>query len=270
MTRAALRVLAATGIVWVAGCREPAPSAPARIRYDGSTSISRVVLAELAPRFVERTGVPVQIERSGAGQGLKRLLAGEVEVAGVSRRLTPDELRLEPYFQIIGYDALAVYVNVTSPVRALTRAQVKALFTGPPPSWRAFGGAAVPVKPCTERLSSERATLQALQALALDGEPYGRVTEREDPSDCLAFVAGEPGGVAVASVTYAAPGVRAVTVDGVDPTPADVRTSRYPLTRPLLLVARAPPAGNLAALFDIALSPEGQAVVARAGFVPAR
>jgi ABC-type phosphate transport system substrate-binding protein len=126
------------------------------------------------------------------------------------------------------------------------------------------------VKPCTERLASERATLEALRALALDGARYGRVTEREDPSDCLAFVAREPGAVAAASITYAAPGVRALAIDGLAPTPANVRASRYLLTRPLLLVAREPPSGPLAALFELALSPEGQAAVARAGFVPAR
>jgi phosphate transport system substrate-binding protein len=269
MRRGPLAVLA-VGLSLLA-CRDPAPPPrPAALRYDGATSISRVVLAELAPLFTARTGVPVEIGRSGAGVGLKRVLAGEVEVAGVSRRLTPEELALSPYFQIVGYDALAVYVNEANPVRALTTAQLKAIFTGPPASWRELGGAALPVKPCTERLASERATLEALRALALDGAAYGRVTEREDPSDCIAFVAAEPGGVAVASLTYTTPGVRAVAVDGVEPTPAAARASRYPLTRPLLLVARQPPAGPLAELFELALSPEGQAIVARAGFVPAR
>jgi len=49
-----------------------------------------------------------------------------------------------------------------------------------------------------------------------------------------------------------------------------VRASRYPLTRPLLLVARAPPTGPVAAMFELVLSPEGQAAIANAGFVPAR
>jgi len=262
---------AVLAVCLLAACRDEAPPRRLqRIRYDGATSISRVVLAELAPTFKSRTGVPLDIDRSGAGVGLKRVLAGEVEVAGVSRRLTPAELGLSPYFQIIGYDALAVYVNEANPVRALTRAQVKAIFTGPPPSWRGLGGAATPVKPCTERLASERATLEAVRALALDDAAYGHVTELEDPADCIAFVAAEPGGVAVASITYTAPGVRAVAIDGVEPTPAAARASRYPLTRPLLLVAREAPAGPLAELFALALSPEGQAVVARAGFVPAR
>jgi phosphate transport system substrate-binding protein len=247
-----------------------APPPPAELRYDGATTISARILPALAPAFRAKTGVPLRIERSGAGVGLRRVLAGEVDVAGVSRSLTAQELARKPYFQIIGYDALAVYVNESNPVRALSRAQLKAIFTGQATSWKDVGGKPVKVVPCTERLDSERATLDAFRALAMGGAAYGKVTEREDPADCLAFVTREPGGIAAASVAFAVPGVRTVTVDGLEPLPVHVRASRYPLTRPLLLVAREQPAGPLAAFFELALSPEGQSAIANAGFVPAR
>ncbi len=252
------------------GKRAEAPPAPAEVRYDGATTISSRILAGLAPTFRARSGVPLRIERSGAGVGLRRLFAGEVDVAGVSRSLNAAELARKPYFQIIGYDALAVYVNEANPVRELSRAQLKAIFTGTASSWKDVGGKATRIQACTERLDSERATLDAFRTLAMGGAPYGKVVEREDPADCLALVSREPGGIAAATVAYAVPGVRIVTVDGLDPLPVHVRASRYPLTRPLLLVAREPPRGPLAALFELVLSPEGQAAMANAGFVPSR
>ena len=265
------RALGAVVLLALAACgKGEAPPAPAELRYDGATSISSRILPAIAPTLTARAGVPLRVERSGAGVGLRRVLAGEVDVAGVSRSLTAAELARKPYFQIIGYDALAVYVNAANPVRELSRAQLKAAFTGAAGSWRELGGAATRILPCTERLDSERATLEALRALALDGAPYGKVTEREDPADCLAFVGREPGGIAAASASYGVPGVRVVSVEGHEPLPVHVRASRYPLTRPLLLVAREPPRGPLATLFELALSPEGQAAIANAGFVPAR
>lgn len=252
------------------GKRADAPPAPTEIRYDGATTISSRILTALAPSFRAKAGIPLRIERSGAGVGLRRMFAGEVDVAGVSRSLTAAELASTPYFQIIGYDALAVYVNEANPVRELSRAQLKAIFTGAAGSWKDLGGRPTRILPCTERLDSERATLESFRALALGGAAYARVTEREDPADCLAVVAREPGGISVATVAYAIPGVRVLTVDGLDPLPVHVRASRYPLTRPLLLVAREPPRGPLATLFELVLSPEGQAAIAKAGFVPAR
>ncbi len=252
------------------GGRAPPPPAPSEIRYDGATTISSRILTAVAPSFRGKTGLPLRIDRSGAGVGLRRLFAGEVDVAGVSRSLSAAELAQKPYFQIIGYDALAVYVNEANPIRELSRAQLKAIFTGGAASWKDLGGRPARIQPCTERLGSERATLESFRALALGGAAYANVTEREDPADCLALVAREPGGIAVATVAYAIPGVRILTVDGVDPLPVHVRASRYPLTRPLLLVAREPPRGPLATLFELVLSPEGQAALANAGFVPAR
>ncbi len=266
-----LRVVAVltVGALGCARTPEPPPR-PAEVRYDGATSISRKILVDVGPDLQARSGVALRMESSGAGIGLRRMLAGEVEVAGVARSLTPAELGYKPYFQIIGYDALGIFVNAANPIRSLTRAQITAIFTGATRSWKPFGGKDLAVAPCTERLASERATLEALQTLALDGAPYSHVKELEDPSDCLDYVAKEPGGICAASTTYAIPGVRAVLVDDLEPSPSNVRASRYALTRPLLLVTREPPSGPVALLFDMALSPQGQAAVARAGFVPAR
>ncbi len=266
-----ISALGATFVLALAcGKRADAPPPPAEVRYDGATTISSRILTALAPSFHAKAGIPLRIERSGAGVGLRRMFAGEVDVAGVSRSLTAAELARKPYFQIIGYDALAVYVNEANPVRALSRAQLKAIFTGAAASWRDVGGKPARILPCTERLDSERATLESFRSLALGGAAYAHVTEREDPADCLALVAREPGGIAAATVAYAVPGVRIVTVDGLDPLPVHVRASRYPLTRPLLLVAREPPRGPLATFFELVLSPEGQAAIASAGFVPSR
>ena len=166
-----ISALGATLVLALAcGKRADAPPPPAEIRYDGATTISSRILTALAPSFHARAGIPLRIERSGAGVGLRRMFAGEVDVAGVSRSLTAAELARKPYFQIIGYDALAVYVNEANPVRALSRAQLKAIFTGAAASWKDLGGRPTRILPCTERLDSERATLESFRSLALGGE----------------------------------------------------------------------------------------------------
>jgi phosphate transport system substrate-binding protein len=263
--RASIAIAAALGLA-CARAPDPAPV----VVYDGATTIADRVLADAAPLLRARAGATLRVLRHGSGKGVQAALAGEVDVAGVSRGLTAEELARRPYFQIIGYDALAAYVHASSPVRALTRAQLRDLFTGRARTWRAVGGPALPVVACTEHLDSGRATLEAFQALVLDGAAYGPVHELEDPSDCVAWLAATPGGVAIATAALARPGVRAVTVDGRDPTPQNVRAGTYPITRPLLLVSRAAPTGAVRALFDVVLSPEGQRIVERNGLVPAR
>jgi phosphate transport system substrate-binding protein len=270
--RGALKVLVCAAVA-ATGCSKT-PESTARpapeIRYDGATTISNKLLPEVIPAFRARSGVTVHVDRSGAGKGLKAALAGQVDVAGVSRSLKPEELAAKPYFQIIGYDALGIWVNDQNPVKSLTKAQLRGIYSGKVTSWREIGGKPLPIVACTERVLSERATLDAVRMLILDGGDFGRVKELEDPADCLKAVQSDPSVITAATMTYAVPGVRAVAVEGLEPTPANVRGSRYLLTRPLLLVTKEPPTGATRELFDFMLSPEGQAIVARAGFVPAR
>jgi phosphate transport system substrate-binding protein len=250
----------------LAGCKggESAPAAKAPLTYDGATTVSKRILQEAVPAFTAKTGVTfTHIGTSGAGKGLKAALAGEVSVAGVTRSLTAEELAQNPYSQIIGYDALGVFVAEGNPVRALTKAQLKAIFTGKVKSWKEVGGKDVPIVACTEVLSSGRATVDAFKAMALDGAAFGPVKEMEDPSDCLKLVAGEPGGVTPATVAYAIPGVVAVSLDGIEPVAQSVRSGAYLLSRPILLVSKAVPQGSLKEFFEFMLSPEGQALVGK-------
>ena len=254
--------------VLLASCKGGREAPP--LTYDGATSISRHVLAEAIPAFEAKAGLRFgKVDQGGGGRGLERLFAGEVEIAGVARQLTRDELAHQPYFQIIGYDAVGVFVHERSPVKALTKAQLKAIFTGAIVNWKDVGGPNLPIVACTEPLGSGRNTLAVFRTAVLDEAPYGPVREEPDPADCLRFVAATPGAVSFATVAYAIPGVRPVSVDGVEPTPARVLDSSYLLSRPLLLVTRKRPEGPSAAFLDFVLSPEGQKIVGKK-FIPVR
>jgi phosphate transport system substrate-binding protein len=263
--------LAAASIALLAGCsRQGDSTPPADLTYDGATSISRNILDEAVPAFERKAGLKFgRIDQSGGGKGLGRLFAGEVGLAGVARQLTSDELARKPFFQIIGYDALAVFVHPKNPVKGLSRAQLKAIFTGAIVNWKDAGGPNLPIVGCTERHNSGRNTLAVFQSIVLDEAPFGKVHETADPADCLAFVAATPGAVTFATVAYAVPSVRIVPVEGVEPTRTAVLDSSYLLSRPLLLVTRSAPTGPAAAFFDFMLSPEGQSIVGKK-FIPAR
>jgi phosphate transport system substrate-binding protein len=248
----------------------PAPRPKGGLTYDGATSISNRILPLALPAFEKKSGFTLKVERSGGGKGLKAMFAGFADVAGLSRVLSPEERSRKPTVAIIGYDALGVWVNDQNPIRGLTRDQLKGIFTGKITNWKQLGGKDRAVVACTEHLLSERSTLEAFRQLALDGAPYAGVKELEDPSDCLKLVATDPDAITAATTAYAIAGIRPIAIDGVAPDQQHIRNSTYPLTRPLLLVTREPPVGPLREFIEFMVSPEGQALVAQAGFVAAR
>ena len=263
-TRGAVLVAAAALVL----AARPAPAE--ELTYDGATTIAKQIMKDAVPAFQAKTGVKfTKVGMSGAGKGLKAALAGEVSVAGVSRSLTPDELAQKPFFKIIGYDALGVFVNAANPVKVLTKAPPKAIYTGQAKSWKAVGGPDLPIVACSEKLNSGRATVDAFKNLVLDGQAYGPVKELDDASDCVKLVATSKGAIAPASLVYAVQGTRSLPVDGVHPTPDDIRAGTYLLARPLLLVSKTAPQGALKQFFEFMLSPEGQKLVVKS-FVPVR
>ena len=238
------------------------------VTYDGATTIGFHLLPDVAPLY-ERLGYRFgAIGDRGTNRGLEAVRAGRVDVAGVLREMTGDE-KAELRCVLVGHDALGVFVCEANPVRGLSRGQLKGIFTGRVRGWKEVGGPDAPVVPVTEIKTGGRGTVLELRRLALDGEDYGPTREHEDAPDCLLDVARDASAITAASMSMAIPGVRALAIDGAEPTASNVRAGSYPLGRPMYLVARhgAPP--RVEALLAPLLSQEGQAVVARK-FTPAR
>jgi len=66
--------------------------------------------------------------------------------------------------------------------------------------------------------------------------------------------------------------VKAITVDGIEPTVANVNSGSYPISRPLFMFVDATknyPSGIVADFLRFALSPEGQEAVIGVGYVNA-
>jgi phosphate transport system substrate-binding protein len=242
-------------------------AALAPVSYDGATTIGFHILPRLEPLYRRVGGSFGPIGDRGTNRGLEAVRAGKADVAGVARDLTPAE-KGELACALICHDALGVFVNAGNAVRNLTRAQLKGIFTGRVRSWRELGGPDVAVDPVTEVKTGGRGTVLELRRIALEGEDYGPTREYEDAPDCLLHVARDPAAVTVASMAMAIEGTRAVAIDGVEPIAEQVRAGRYLLGRPMYLVARKPASEAVRLLFEVALAPEGQAVIARS-FTPA-
>lgn len=243
----------------------------AGLTYEGSSTIGENIMPDATKAFSAKSGKNFDsIGLLGSGKGFKALMEGKTQIAGLSRALTGDEKRQKPYSQIIGYDAIAVFVNVENPVKDLKKEQIKGIFTGNITNWKDVGGPNKPIVVITEILSgSDRATIKEFKEMALDGEAYGKTKEIDKPHDCVLAVEKDPWAITHASLSFKEPKVKAVSAMGVTPTNTTIQSGEYFLARPLVLATKELPAGDIKAFFDFILSPEGQAIVAKR-FVPVK
>jgi len=244
------------------GSREK--SAARTLTYEGATTIGANIMPEATRLFATHTGLIFSyIGGAGADAGFKAAVEGRATFGGVARELTADEKAKVGGSEVIGYDVLGVFVNRNNPVRNLTRSQVKQIFTGQATNWKQFGGPDRPITVYSEKLTGGRATVRAFKDMVLGGDSYGPVKELEDATDCIKNVATDDGGITASSMSFAIPGVLAVAIDGAGPTPREVQSGRYPLKRPLILVTKDVPSGDVRAFLDFMLTKEAQAIVAR-------
>jgi phosphate transport system substrate-binding protein len=247
-------------------------SAPAmaEITYEGSSTIGLSIMPEAREAFARKTGVRFSsIMTQGSGKGFKAAIEGKALVAGVSRTLTLEEQAHDPYYQIIGYDALTVFVHPKNPVKTLTKRQVKEIFAGRIKNWKDLGGRDLAIVCVTQADSEQQGTTTSFKEVVMDGASLraDRVKMHE-PSDMVSRVEQEEAGITFASLRFSRPAVRSMTIDDIAATAENVRSGAYALSRPLLLVTRGLPSGELALFMSFMLSAEGQRIVARE-FVPA-
>jgi phosphate transport system substrate-binding protein len=246
-------------------------SGAADVTYGGSSTLHDTVLqGGVLQGFQAKTGVKVVIgDISGTGKGLKALAEGKLSIAGAGRTLTLDERKAGLLGTIVAYDGLALFVNRANPVKSLSRDQLKAIYTGKTRSWKEVGGKDLAITPIIEPLSSKRATVQLIQELVLDGAPFlTGIREMEQLHDQVVEVSKSPGAFCVASVGFLSnvpaavkANVQPIAIDGTQPTDADIRSGAYLLSRPMLLVTKGVPAGDVKKFVDYLLSRDGQAVV---------
>ena len=237
------------------------------LRYAGATTLQRSFMPEASRVFQSETGVRIQIDGGNTNPAIRALLAGEIDMAGAGRLLTPAEKQQGLVEHFLGWDALAVVVPRSIAVENLTLEQLRGIFSGETRNWKDVGGKESPIVVVTSPKGSGMRS--AVQDLILKGKAF---TTQEVVSGVVGQADQQvtmfPAAITAVSLSMVDNArVKVLSVDGVAPTVANVAAGRYPLAKPLALVTRGQPRGQLQRFIEFATSERGKAILAR-DFVP--
>ena len=258
------------GVV-VAGCGNPG-----KIIIRGSNTFGE----ELAPRLIaeyrkEHPTVVFDTEYKGTTYGMGALMVERCDIAAASRPVSTNEVQLakdrdvEFNDHVIGAYSVAVIVNAGSPVRNLTRDQVRDIFTGAVTNWKEVGGPDAPIHLCSRDEIS--GTYLGFRELAMENKPYALGLKAfTNYLGIIQKVAQDANGIGYASIDLGSKdGVRAVSIGGVAPTIASVNGGQYPYARVLHLYTDTTKESSPTREFvQFVQSKRGQEILTRMGFVP--
>ncbi len=254
---------------------------PTPIRAQGVPHVAKVMRS--AAVELGKKGISVRVaEDSGNVPAITALGTGEIDIALLGRAMTAEEKSDYPDRQFhefpLGSQVIVVLVSKSvwdGGVRALKKAQLMELYEGHIKSWKELGGADEPVKffePAhgngTWEIFANWLYGDVRKAPAV---PWEEVPDGSAAQGAVQFQAGS-GSVAPyrwANRQDVFP-LSIIEEDGtvIDPTPENVASGKYPLTRPTFIVTGDRPATQKRKVVEFLTGPEGQAIVAANELLP--
>ena len=237
----------------------------AEVTVVGSTSIQPFAEALAEEFMAHHLRQKIFIQGGGSTAGIQAVLTGASQVGMSSRKLEESEKQLIA-IPII-YDAIAVIVHRTNPLDNLSMDQIRKIYAGKITRWKEVGGADRAITLVTrEEGSGTRETFQNLVMGKNEEVTLGALVQDSNGA-IRQVVADDPNAIGFISLGLVNDRVKALTIDGIEPTLENIRTRRYQIIRPFLFVFKSTPQGVAKEFLDYVLSPAGQKLLVQEGLV---
>jgi len=234
----------------------PTMAAAGSLRYEGSSTIGKIIDDARTVYKNSTFSVDVVSESSGGEQCALRKVC---DLGGVAREIEPKILEQGVVSTLIAKDAIAAIVHKDNPIKELSTAQLRDIFTGKITHWSQVGGLDLPIQPYMVKAAS--ATREVFAKHVLDGENYGENVKVATPdATMVTTVSKEVGAIGQISFSFFSDfsNVKPLTIDAQAPS---VNNPHYSINRPLHIVTNGQPTGEIKAFLEWLLSSEGQVVV---------
>jgi len=196
---------------------------------------------------------------------------GSADIAVVGRTLAPEEKDYTA--TVVGWQGIAVMVNASNRVGEVSLNHIVDVFSGKAKTWDELGGLESRIT-VIGREEGKGVRPYFEQLLGLNGTLVKGKSVLEPDKEAIKAVAGNLNAVSyldlnvgLANVTVGVP-IRLLSINKIEPEPANVSTGAYPLRRPITLVSKNPPSPVTKAFMDFMLEKEGQKIVQEEEFVP--
>ena len=250
-----------------------APTAEVRkIVLTGSSTVAPL-LGEIAKRYeAARPAVRIDVQTGGSSRGIADSRSGVADLGMSSRPLKADEAAdLEEH--AVAFDGVGFVVHGSNVVAALDDAQLLGIYRGEIEDWSEVGGTPGPIT-VIHRADGRSEVDLVTEYFGIEPREIHADLISGENQHALKSVAGDPGAIVYVSVGAAereaaagAP-IRLLPLRGVSATAEEVAAGRFPLARPLVLLARPGPDETVADFLEFALSSDVDDLITSLAYVP--
>ena len=246
----------------------PAADLSGTISLAGSTSMEKLCEA-MSESFMETyPEVTVTVEYTGSGAGLESLASGSVDIGNSSRHLKDEEVAGGAVENVVAIDGIAVIVDPANSVSDIPADKLAAIYKGEITNWSELGGDDEAIVVIGRESGS--GTRDAFEELLEVKDACKYAQELDSTGGVKAKVAATPGAIGYVSLDVVDESIKAVSIDSVEPTEANIIAGDYLLSRPFVMATN----GEISAQndlvkgwFDYISSDAGKDVIKSAGLI---
>ena len=239
----------------------------------GSTTVLPIAQVALEAYMKANPGVNISLSGGGSGEGIKALIDKSTNIANSSREIKANEVELakskgvNPVETIVAVDAIVPIVNPKNKVRNLSIDQLSQIYQGKITNWKDVGGDNLQIVVVSRDSSS--GTFEAWSEMVLHkAKVTPRAQMQASNGAIVQAVSKNRYAIGYIGLGYINKAVKPLTVNAVQATARTAISKEFPIARPLYMYTDGKPAGETAKYIQFILSPAGQSLVAKAGYVP--
>lgn len=232
---------------------------------------------ELARSFLAKyPGDEIEVLPSSIGEagGLKATGEGRLQLGIIARKPEGDELKNGFSWRVYAVVPSVVVVNTSVPVTNIKEEQILGVYAGKITNWAQLGGpdARIVVLTRNEADMNKRAWRMHLKG-------FRDLVETKDAimlvkaEQMLEALKNQPYSIGFTDTIAVAKGdgkLRALTINGIAPTPENAQSGRYWILKEFVVVAKAEAPGLAKRFADFLFSAEGQRIIGTFGAVPVK
>lgn len=238
--------------------------------------------------LVEPT-VSVEVSGGGSGVGIAALINGTANIANTSRKLEPEETEKakktsgkEPKEFLVGYDGLAIFVHKSNPLEEISIEELAEIYRehGKFENWADLGIKDIPGAKSDEIIRVSRqnnsGTYHYFRETVVGKKHDFKAgsLDMNGSKDVVELVGRTPGAIGYSGLGYATPAVKVVRVakkkgqPSIVPSVGTILDKTYPIARPMFMYTPGEPDAAVHKYLDWVMSPAGQQIVEKTGYVP--
>lgn len=248
-------------------------SAQSKIVIKGSTTVLPIAQAGAEAFMKKNPGVNISISGGGSGDGIKALIDKTTDIADSSRDLKPEEIALakskgvNPVANKVAIDAIVPIVHPGNPVADLSIEQLSLIYQGKIKNWKEVGGENRQIVMISRDTSS--GTYETWEQKVLHGAKVSPRAQLQASNGAIVqAVSKNKFAIGYIGIGYLNKSVKGLKVNGVEAAVQNALSGKYPIARPLFMFTDGQAKGQESKFIKFMLSPEGQKIVKKTGFVP--